>query len=55
MGQNQARRCLEEFARWLYQLHVRQLQCFVEFVSMRHRGGGVAKSVIYDCLVDVCV
>jgi len=29
--------CLEKFARWWYQLDVRQLQCLVEFVRMRHR------------------
>jgi len=29
--------CLEEFARWRYQLDVRQLQCLFEFVRMRHR------------------
>ena len=39
---------LEEFARWRYQLDVRQLQCLVEFVKMRHYG---AKSAIYDWLV----
>jgi len=38
MGQNQAWRCLEEFARRRYQLDVRQLQCLVEFVSVLHRG-----------------
>ena len=40
MGQNQARRCLEEVARWRYQLDVTQLQCLVEFIKIRHTGDG---------------
>jgi len=35
VGLNQARRYVYEFARWRYQLDVRQLQSLVEFVSMR--------------------
>jgi len=41
VGQNQARRCLDAFARWRYQLDVRQLQCLVEFVRICGTGGKV--------------
>ena len=42
IGQNQARRHISKhFARWRYQLDVRQLQCLVEFIRMRHRGRGL--------------
>ena len=30
---------LEEFARWRYQLDVRQVECLVEFLRMRQRAG----------------
>jgi len=45
MIQNQARRCLEEFARWWYQLDVRQLQCLIEFIRMRHRGQSLLSTI----------
>ena len=46
MGHNQGQRCLEEFARWQYQLDVRQLQRLVKFVKINR-----VKSDIYDCHV----
>ena len=54
VGQNRAQRCVKnKFPRWRYQLDVRQLQCLVGFIRMRH-GGGRATSDIYHFLVHVC-
>jgi len=39
MGQNQARLCLEGVRQMAvaYRFYIRQLQCLVEFIKMRHR------------------
>jgi len=41
--------CLEEFARWRYQLDVRQLRCWIEFVRMRHWGEVFCPPITFYC------
>jgi len=57
-GQNQALQstalCLEEFARWRYELDVRQLQGLAEFMRMWHQGRRLLSTIALSSLVNYC-